>query len=275
MNSSATSTDPAEPLPKKLKEDEGFPPELTNVDFSQRITWGKHAPYTNVPLPVVPTDTPPTFSDAAPALCHHVNGISGRARACTLHLKQQPGQTKATPVPTPIFMPVGTKGCLKGLEISELTSDPALACPIILGNTYHLTIQPGSELVGEMDGLHAFQGLPKVQNDFSYNLLTDSGGFQMVSLVKLSKITEEGVSFENPFKKKRSKSFTSPSAPSQEEDDKAEDVDMLLLRPEDSIRHQNNISALCSFFRRADSTSVVFVSPILCFFKSAVVHRDI
>ena len=96
--------------------------------------------------------------------------------------------------------------------------------------------------MGEMDGLHAFQGLPNVnENKYSYNLLTDSGGFQMVSLVKLSKITEEGVSFENPFKKKKSsKSFKSSTGT---EEPSADEADMLLLRPEDSIRHQNNISA--------------------------------
>lgn len=244
MSSPIALVEAQEPKSKRFKQDEGFPPELLGVDFSQRIEWGKYAPYTRVPLPLVPEDTPPTFEDASsPALCHQVHGISGRARACTIHMKKQPGQIKATPLPTPIFMPVGTKGCLKGLEISELTSDPALACPIILGNTYHLTIQPGSELVGEMDGLHAFQGLRQVaDNDFSYNLLTDSGGFQMVSLVKLSNITEEGVEFANPFKQEMSKSFKSQVAPAKDAD-KDRDVDMLLLRPEDSIRHQNNISA--------------------------------
>lgn len=145
-------------------------------------------------------------------------------------------------------MPVGTKGCLKGLTLEELTSDDALACPIILGNTYHLAIQPTTELVDEMNGLHAFQGLPNTKNEFSYNLLTDSGGFQMVSLVKLSQVTEEGVSFENPFKtanNKFSKSIsnqnnTASADASREEDD---NKDMMLLKPEDSIRHQNNISA--------------------------------
>ena len=65
----------------------------------------------------------------------------------------------------------------------------------------------------------------------------------MVSLVKLSKITEEGVSFENPFKKKTAKSFTSKNAETKNNQEADEDADMLLLRPEDSIRHQNNISA--------------------------------
>jgi tRNA-guanine family transglycosylase len=229
--SPAASVDEGERPPKRPKAD-GFPPELATVNFTQHITWRKFAPYNELPLPVVPEGTPPVFTSDSPALCHQIHAVSARARACTIYLKQQPGQCQATPIPTPIFMPVGTKGCLKGLEISELTSDPALGCPIILGNTYHLTIQPGSELVAEMNGLHAFQGLPNLADDkkkFSYNLLTDSGGFQMVSLVKLSKITEEGVSFQNPFQKQK------PGA--------AEAPDMLLLRPEDSIRHQNNISA--------------------------------
>lgn len=209
-----------------------LPPELAAVDFSTRVSWEKFQPYSSDALPFVPVDEPPVFTAESPALCHYIHAVSGRARACTIHLHPQPGQlTKPTPVPTPIFMPVGTKGCLKGLSLQELTSDPALACPIILANTYHLAIQPGTELVKEMGGLHSFQGLDKVDNKFSYNLLTDSGGFQMVSLVKLSEVTEEGVSFENPFKKD-----TSDGASSEKKD-------MLLLKPEDSIRHQNNISA--------------------------------
>ena len=131
--------EPQEPPTKKFKQTEGFPPELAQVDFTQRITWGKYAPYTTADqaLPLVPEGTPPVFTADSPALCHHVHGISGRARACTIHLKPQPGQGHAAPpLPTPIFMPVGTKGCLKGLEISELTSDPALACPIIVRNTW-------------------------------------------------------------------------------------------------------------------------------------------
>jgi tRNA-guanine transglycosylase len=205
-----------------------LPPELASVDFSKRITWGKYAPYTDVKLPLVPVGTAPVYAKDSPALCHHVNGLSKRARACTIHLKPQKGQLgkKSRPVPTPMFMPVGTKGCLKGISIEELVNDPALQCPIILANTYHMAIQPGTELVRDMGGLHSFQGLDKCETENSYNLLTDSGGFQMVSLVKLSQVTEEGVSFQNPF---------------QQDDDKKKD--MLLLRPEDSIRHQNNIGA--------------------------------
>ena len=176
-----------------------------------------------------------------------------------------------------MFMPVGTKGCLKGVALEELTTDPALQCPIVLANTYHLAIQPGTALVAEMGGLHSFQGLPHqllnnpttaaatassapiattteaaIEKDDrqqqqqqrqpeakAYNLLTDSGGFQMVSLVKLSEVTEEGVSFENPYKQK-DKTQTSSASAGTSSDDTA---DMLLLKPEDSIRHQNAIGA--------------------------------
>jgi queuine tRNA-ribosyltransferase catalytic subunit len=224
--------------------------ELNTKDFSQRVCWDKFYPYTDKSLPiVVDPETPPVFTNESPALCHYINAISGRARATTIHLLPQPGQvkknersnkiaTKTTPVQTPIFMPVGTKGCLKGLEIAELTSDPALACPIILANTYHLAIQPGTELIDQLGGLHSFQGLPNTDTEFSYNLLTDSGGFQMVSLVKLSEITEQGVSFENPF---HSKSCHNSS--SNDGSVSVKKKDMLLLTPEDSIRHQNNIGA--------------------------------
>jgi queuine tRNA-ribosyltransferase len=207
-----------------------LPEELQSVDFSQRVTWRKYHPYTDTPLEFVPENQEPAFMNDSPALCHHVNAISGRARACTIHLKPQPGQRQqARPLTTPMFMPVGTKGCIKGLTIDTLTNDPALGCPIILANTYHLAIQPGPRLIDEMNGLHAFQGLDRLKEcNYPYNLLTDSGGFQMVSLVKLSEINEDGVSFENPFTK------------AVKPDERAE---RLLLRPEDSISHQNNISA--------------------------------
>jgi queuine tRNA-ribosyltransferase len=170
-----------------------------------------------------------------------------------------------------MFMPVGTKGCLKAVTFDEWTTDPALSCPIILANTYHLAIQPGTDLIRELGGLHAFQRqgwrrscrsdppasfltntaqeTGKNANDgpqrVPYNLLTDSGGFQMVSLAKLSQVTEEGVMFENPFRVAKAK-----DKDNDEEADSGEflnhprcDHDLLLLKPEDSIRYQNNIGA--------------------------------
>ena len=227
-------------------------PELEHVDFTERVCWGKFYPYNSEPVPLVPVGTEPSFDlKKSPALCTHVNAISGRARACMIHLRGQPGQAlhPSRPIPTPMFMPVGTKGCLKALTFHELISDPALQCPIILSNTYHLAIQPGTEVVDATGGLHMFQGLHQLSskskldnissnnNDLPYNILTDSGGFQMVSLAKLSEVTEEGVAFNNPYKQQHE------SQPSEDKKDSTENADMLLLRPEDSIRHQNYIGA--------------------------------
>jgi tRNA-guanine transglycosylase len=213
-----------------------LPEDLQNVDFSQRVSWRKFSPYNDTPLIMVAEEQEPVFTAESPALCHYVNAISHRARACLVHTKPQSGQPRARPIPTPIFMPVGTKGCIKGLTMDELTNDSALGCPIILANTYHLAIQPGTELIKEMNGLHAFQGLNRLDDcQYPYNLLTDSGGFQMVSLVKLSEVTEEGVCFDNPFQQ--------PSIEQGSDSSVAKDSNRLLLRPEDSIRHQNNIGA--------------------------------
>eukprot|EP00960_Hanusia_phi_P061277 764796-Hanusia_phi.AAC.3 len=77
---------------------------------------------------------------------------------------------------------------VKGLTVDELE---ALDVPIILGNTYHLALRPGTELLDELGGLHDFMGWRR-------SILTDSGGFQMVSLLKLANITEEGVTFQSP-----------------------------------------------------------------------------
>jgi queuine tRNA-ribosyltransferase len=305
----ATSTDETEvekPLSKKIKtlkdqQDEcvteessvsSLPPELQSVDFSERITWGKYYPYSDHRfLNMVPINTPPSFTPESPALCFQVHAISGRARATSMYLlyEEKPQQQtvqqqndndnesvkppETIHVPTPIFMPVGTKGCLKALTFHELVHDPALACPIMLANTYHLaasTSNVTTELVRKMGGLHNFQGLNKIirQSDQKreesngsgtilkvdsssspprpYGLLTDSGGFQMVSLVKLSQVTEEGVSFENPYRLNRYSKQTPNHVDGHEEyqsQNNDDGPDLLLLRPEDSIRHQNNIGA--------------------------------
>lgn len=91
-------------------------------------------------------------------------------------------------VPTPIFMPVGTRASVKGMWQEQLEE---LNAPIILGNTYHLFLRPGHELIQKVsDGLHGFMS-------FKGAILTDSGGFQVYSLSKLNKITEEGVVFKS------------------------------------------------------------------------------
>jgi queuine tRNA-ribosyltransferase len=90
-------------------------------------------------------------------------------------------------VETPIFMPVGTQGTVKAMAPDELRS---VGAEIILGNTYHLFLRPGVEVIQHFGGLHRFMG-------WNGPILTDSGGFQVFSLSKLRRITEEGVHFNN------------------------------------------------------------------------------
>ena len=109
---------------------------------------------------------------------------TSKARSCKITLPH-------AVVETPVFMPVGTQGTLKGLLPEQLES-PEIDCRIMLSNTYHLGMRPGVETMEKAGGLHNFMGWRRA-------LLTDSGGFQMVSLLKLSKVTEEGVQFTSPF----------------------------------------------------------------------------
>ena len=90
-------------------------------------------------------------------------------------------------IETPIFMPVGTQGSVKTLHPEDLQ---AFDAQIILGNTYHLWLRPGTDVIGSLGGLHAF-------TSWDGPMLTDSGGFQVWSLSNLNKITEEGVSFKS------------------------------------------------------------------------------
>ncbi|KAG5472398.1 hypothetical protein LSCM1_03797 [Leishmania martiniquensis] len=176
------------------------------------------------------------------------------------------------PLRTPIFMPVATQGALKGITVEQLEE---LDVEIILGNTYHLGLRPGEEVLraltarknareaaagartsadgirDNMDGIHFMESWKR-------NILTDSGGFQMVSLLKLAHITEEGVRFQSTHgsgtagaatsvaKVEASSSASSAAAPvgaAKPHDNSGEEKGTysLLLRPEDSIRIQNAI----------------------------------
>ncbi|KAG5251012.1 queuine tRNA-ribosyltransferase [Salix suchowensis] len=137
------------------------------------------------------------------ALRFEVLGRFNRARAARLTLPHFVSQT-------PLFMPVGTQGTIKGLTTNQLEE---IGCQIILGNTYHLALRPTSELIDELGGLHKFMNWPRA-------MLTDSGGFQMVSLLHLADITEKGVTFQSPV-----------------------DGKPMLLTPEESIQIQNRIGA--------------------------------
>jgi queuine tRNA-ribosyltransferase len=90
-------------------------------------------------------------------------------------------------IETPIFMPVGTQGTVKALTPQHLRD---IGAQVILGNTYHLSLRPTSELIRELGGLHRFMG-------WDGPILTDSGGFQVFSLAKLRDIREEGVAFQS------------------------------------------------------------------------------
>src|SRR5438045_2094437 len=96
-------------------------------------------------------------------------------------------QTPHGSIRTPIFMPVGTQATVKSVSPEELR---AAGAQIILANTYHLMLRPGSELIASLGGLHSFM-------HWDGPILTDSGGFQVFSLVHLRKLSEEGASFKS------------------------------------------------------------------------------
>ena len=113
-------------------------------------------------------------------------------------------------VETPVFMPVGTYGTVKAMTPRDLND---IKAQIILGNTFHLWLRPGLEVIKEFGGLHQFMGWDKP-------MLTDSGGFQVFSLGAMRKITEEGVKFQNPI-----------------------NGDKLFLTPEESMRIQKVLNS--------------------------------
>jgi queuine tRNA-ribosyltransferase len=114
------------------------------------------------------------------------------------------------PVDTPAFMPVGTYGSVKAMSPAELE---AIGAQIVLGNTFHLWLRPGLEVIAAHGGLHRFMGWQRP-------ILTDSGGFQVFSLGALRKVTETGVQFASPV-----------------------NGDRLLLTPEESMRIQRILDA--------------------------------
>ncbi len=100
-----------------------------------------------------------------------IEAVQNYARALTITLPHGDVQT-------PVYMPVGTKGTMKGITSKQMEE---LGCMILLSNTYHLAYKPGEKFLEEVGGLHRFM-------NWKRNILTDSGGFQMVSLSKLCEI---------------------------------------------------------------------------------------
>ncbi len=128
---------------------------------------------------------------------------SGAARAGVL-------RTPHGDIETPVFMPVGTRATVRGLQLRQLEE---LGAQILLANAYHLLLRPGDELISDLGGLHGFTGWTKPW-------ITDSGGYQVFSLEGLTKVTDDGVEFRSPV-----------------------DGIYHFLKPEDSIRIQNHLGA--------------------------------
>ena len=121
-----------------------------------------------------------------------VTAADGNARTGIL-------KTRRSVIETPVFMPVGTQGAVKGVRLEWL--DGELDARIILGNTYHLFLRPGHELIRRLGGLHKFTSWDRA-------ILTDSGGFQVFSLAEMRKLSEDGVEFRSHLD--GSKQFLSP-----------------------------------------------------------------
>jgi len=134
----------------------------------------------------------------------HTDGKARRATVTTAHGAIQ----------TPVFMPVGTYGTVKALSPEELWQAKS---QIILGNTFHLMLRPGTEIIQQHGDLHDFM-------HWDGPILTDSGGFQVFSLAKMRKITEEGVSFQSPID--GSKVWLSPEVSMQVQHELGSDIVM-------------------------------------------------
>ena len=109
-----------------------------------------------------------------------INAVDGAARTGVI-------QTPRGEIRTPAFMPVGTAGTVKALTVDQVR---AAGADILLGNTYHLMLRPGAERVARLGGLHRFMRWDRP-------ILTDSGGFQVMSLAKIAKVKEDGVTFQS------------------------------------------------------------------------------
>ncbi len=114
------------------------------------------------------------------AFSYTVTGQDKKARRGTIH-------TMRGDIRTPAFMPVGTRGAVKAMTMADVRNTGA---DIILGNTYHLMLRPGAERIARLGGLHGFIG-------WRHPILTDSGGFQVMSLAALCKVREHGVTFNS------------------------------------------------------------------------------
>jgi queuine tRNA-ribosyltransferase len=150
-------------------------------------------------------------------------------------------------VHTPVFMPIGTLGSVKGLTMNEMN---LLGSEIILGNTYHLWLKPGVDVISHFEGLHNF-------NTWERPILTDSGGFQAFSLSKIRKFTEEGVTFR--VASNGDKKFLSPEISMQIQTELGSDIALVLdeCLPAE-VTHKQALNALNRTYRWAKRSQAEF-----------------
>lgn len=139
-----------------------------------------------------------------------LDATSKNARACTI-------KTAHSTIKTPVFMPVGTVGSVKALDMEDVVD--MLGAEIILANTYHMYLRPGDETVAKMGKLHKFTTYPK-------SFLTDSGGFQAFSLSSISKPSEKGIEFRSHID--GSKHFFTPTKVIDIQNNLGSDIMMIL-----------------------------------------------
>ncbi len=177
-----------------------------------------------------------------------VRSVDGGARCARLAFPR--GE-----VQTPAFMPVGTYGTVKGMTPADLES---VGAEIVLGNTFHLMLRPGAELIDRLGDLHGFMGWQRP-------ILTDSGGFQVWSLGELRKVREEGVEFRSPID--GSKVFLSPERSMEVQRLLGSDIVMIFDEctpypaPEDAVRASMELSlrwAKRSRVAHGDSDAALF-----------------
>lgn len=167
-----------------------------------------------------------------------VEATFGKARAATL-------QTAHGKIQTPVFMPVGTKATVKAMLPEELKG---LGAQIILGNTYHLHLRPGEKIIKKLGGLHKFM-------NWDFPILTDSGGFQVFSLSKLNKVSEEGVKFKSHID--GAECFLTPESSMQIQMDLGADIIMAFDEcppyPADKKRIDDSLELTMRWLKRCQS----------------------
>jgi len=175
-----------------------------------------------------------------PGLTFTIHATDGAARTGTVAMAR--GEIR-----TPAFMPVGTAATVKAMKPQDVRSSGA---DIILGNTYHLMLRPGAERIARLGGLHAFMGWDRP-------ILTDSGGYQVMSLSELTKVTEEGVAFASHLDGTRH--MLSPERSMEVQNLLGSDIAMAFdqLLPAAAIREQQT-SAMERSMRWAERSKAAF-----------------